>query len=190
MGTPIDDGECVYDLSWFEEFVPVVVAGWAKLQKEAARRNPTRKQIGDEGEDHVRDRMMALGYEAVTTPASRSPADVWGLQDVKGVLHLPLIQVKTSLEGVPATLTARDSDDLEALASHVFDRFKDKRNKTVPRELESFPLIVSCGYAGVTLAEDPDEAPTWEGKHISHFFESTLDEKQVSRFVKGFYKKF
>lgn len=147
--------------TWFQRWVDETVKSWP--QQLGTRRNGpktiyeklatlTRQQTGRFGEKDVQARLDAMGYETALSPASRSPGDVWGYFEHRDIVHLAIVQVKSSLGPKPATLHDDDVLSLEELCRVSWRRFGQSR--IVPTRTRLRQLIVSCGYAAVTVDSD------------------------------------
>jgi hypothetical protein len=175
--TVLDDGD------WFGPFVDSVVRQWrSRLKKEAAiRANPTTKETGDEGEELVAERLRARQYTVEFADRSHTPADVYAYRIRRGgLVHVVLVQVKASAEGAPAALTSKEGQDLDRWTSTVFDLFR--KSEVVPGETRDAPLIVSCGWAGVSL-----EDGTVQGQLVNYYFDKSLPE-EARAFVPRFHE--
>lgn len=172
------------DDDWFGPFVDSVVRQWrSRLKKEAAlRANPTTKETGDEGEELVAERLRARQYTVEFADRSHTPADVYAYRIRRGgLVHVALVQVKASAEGAPADLTLKEEQELGRWASTVFDLFR--KSDVVPDEVRNGPLIVSCGWAGVSL-----EDGAVQGRLVTYYYDESLPE-QARAFVPRFHEE-
>ncbi len=136
----------------FQEWVAQTIVAYAR-----ARRNPVHEagklshvRIGEAGERFTEARLSRRGFVTARSPGSRSPGDVWGVRETKDLVHLALIQVKTTLERQqPEELGASDVAELEKFASFCWDEFFEVAKEHIGVR----PLLVSCGYVGVRLTD-------------------------------------
>ncbi|MEB2311792.1 MAG: hypothetical protein OZ928_08065 [Polyangiaceae bacterium] len=161
---------------WFDVFVSATVLEWGRKQRRSvpAQPNPSNAATGRKGETHVAELLSGSDYWASLSPGSRSPADVWGLRKIgrPTVVHLPIIQVKSSRSGNPETLSERDYHDLMELVAFTRERFIAEFQREV---------IVSAWDAGV--ATRPYGLVRWQP--AGHAFEG-VDAERAARAVGHF----
>lgn len=152
-------------MDWFAEYVTDTARLW-RVAKQIGIRLAFREWLVEEedeyawsndevreiSESHIRDKLQARGYTAAFPPASRTPADVWGIRALGGRLHIALVQVKaTQKEDLPASLSPDEEEDCRRLVAIVAESFR--HSERVPAAERQKPLIISIGYAGVRVRE-------------------------------------
>ena len=170
---------------WLQEFVDDIVDAWGRLTKNAAvMENPAASDIGDEGEAFIEGKLTSQGYFTGRSPRSRSPADVWGAATTRdGVLHLALVQVKTSADGKPADLSDAETAALAAFVEYAFGRFK--KSRAIPASFRRSPLAASCGYAGVRLGK---RARVSSSYYVSGLIDEAINQRAADKFLRGFHE--
>jgi hypothetical protein len=146
-------------MNWFKDFVEYTVDAWygsGKADLSEVIGNPvevakmTAPEIGLAGEEYVASLLIDLGYDAVISPGSRSPADVWAIQKYEDFIHIALTQVKTSYD-IPRKLGRKEINELEVFADFVWENLDEYHD--VSENIIESGRIISCGYAGVMIVD-------------------------------------
>lgn len=174
-------------MGWFKQFINETVSKWA-TQGLASRRisviaNPhvgtildemkiTTNELGDMGEDYVKNLMNIQNYLSHTTRGSRSPADVWSIKVYNNIIHIPLIQVKSTLASEkPFDIVQSDENQIKNLSIFVYDEFQT--SGIVPNLHRGKPLIISYGYAGVVFNKEM-EASVYKPRYIGAIYTESI----------------
>lgn len=171
-------------MNWFKDFVEYTVDAWnssGKADLLVTIRNPveavkmTASEIGTVGEEYVASLLVDLGYDAVISPGSRSPADVWAIQKYEDFIHIALTQVKTSYD-IPRKLGKEEIKALKAFADFVWqslDEYPDVSDNIIESG-----KIISSGYAGVMIVDDKGiiQPYVFNSKFIDVVYSDDLEE--------------
>ena len=171
-------------MNWFKDFVEYAVEAWRNSGKAdllEVIRNPvealkmTAPEIGMAGEEYVASLLTDLGYDAVISPGSRSPADVWAIQKYEDFIHIALTQVKTSYD-MPRKLGKEEIKALKDLDDFVWESLAEYPE--VSAEVIESGRIISCGYAGVMLIENDNKIQPYvfNSKFIDAVYSDDLEE--------------
>ncbi|MBI5805130.1 hypothetical protein HZA73_03710 [candidate division TA06 bacterium] len=188
-------------MSWFKQFMDETVALYNTEQKQylTVESNPrvasfldehdlTSTKLGIMGEDYVKLLLRGKQYLVFRSAGSRSPADVWGIHVEGDIIHIPLIQVKTTGENdKPAQLSEEDHKELNKLASYVYDRFLESELVPEKHKNEEMRLIVSTGYAGVVFDDNLDPM-LYEPYYNGCYYTNGLNEQELKKILAKFHK--
>lgn len=150
-------------MDWFAGFVDETVTAYLGLNQEAkvaayretverarAAEDFTAEFIGFVGEWSGEQVLQKMGYATRRTRGSKSPADVWGIRDLGGLIHVALLQFKTARKpNAPAALDRKEQGELETFGEFVWGSFND--SGTVPAAVKGRPRVISAAYVGATL---------------------------------------
>jgi hypothetical protein len=176
-------------MSWFEDYVVEAVSDFPENRISVIagiQKGLSTTEIGQIGEEFVQYLMTKQDYEAVLSPGSRTPADVWAFRNFRHAYHVALIQVKTAFElDEPEFPNFRKSQTREFLdwASDIL-----LYSEFVPQKIQEKPFLFSYGYAGVVLDElEPEPiAHIHSARLIQFIYEETLEGRKDrdERFIK------
>lgn len=178
-------------MEWFHMFIDRIYQLWFNkdidlIKKEAIKiMTETNVDTGIRGEDFVIKKIKEKEYLPAKSPSSRTPADVWGINDYERFIHIGLVQVKASKSENPANLSNEDEKSCKEFCNFVFNKFR--LLKVVPVEYQAKPLSVSIGYLGV---KNIDKKPKVK---LSYLIDSKNDSqdfelrKKISRICANFH---
>jgi hypothetical protein len=164
-------------LDRLEKFVHDVHAKWQKTHRGLG--GLFSKVVGDEGEAYILKILSNKhGFDAVLTPASQTPVDVFGIKWRGYFYHIVMVQVKTSTE---KSVYKLNSKELTAITD--FGRFvkEEYLNSPLYESFNQKPIVFSVGLANVKNHRPNQPRCTLVEADFINWYWSKLPKDKVTR---------